>query len=74
MGKATNYRVISVARTKLVVVILPCIGGLLFLGGSFCFWPNSSHDTANAGALCFLTGSFCSVSYTHLTLPTICSV
>ena len=59
MGKATNYRVVSVARTKLVVVILPCIGGLLFLGGSFCFWPNSSHETANAGALCFLFGSFC---------------
>ena len=53
-----NYRVVSVARTKLVV-ILPCFGGLLFLGGSFCFWPNSRHDTANAGALCFVIGSCC---------------
>ena len=57
MGKATNYRVVSVAPIKLVVVILPCVGGLLFLAGSFCFWPGS--DLGNAGALAFLVGSFC---------------
>ena len=59
MGKATNYRVVAVAPIKVVVVTLPCVGGLLFLVGSFCFWPDSSHDTANRGALAFLIGSFC---------------
>ena len=59
MGKATNYRVIAVSTIKYVVVALPCLGGLLFLLGSFTFWPGSSHDATNAGATCFLIGSLC---------------
>ena len=49
---------------------------LLFLTGSWAYpaiemlWRGETHSSmALAGGICL-----CSVSYTHLTLPTICSV
>jgi len=59
MGKAVYARVVVIAPIRLVVVVLPCVGGLLFLVGSFMFWPGSSHEATNVGALSFVVGSFC---------------
>ena len=59
MGKSTHHRVVEVLPVKYVVVILPCVGGVLFLLGSFMFWPGSSEAATSGGASAFLTGSFC---------------
>lgn len=59
MGKATYHRIVDVLPIKYIVVTLPCAGGVLFLFGSFLFWPGASHDATNTGALCFLLGSLC---------------
>ena len=59
MGKSTYHRIVEVLPIKYIVVTLPCAGGVLFLFGSFMFWPGASHDATNTGALCFLLGSLC---------------
>ena len=59
MGKATFVRYVAVLPVRYVVVALPCAGGVLFLLGSFCFWPGSGEAATTVGAACFLVGSLC---------------
>jgi hypothetical protein len=59
MGKLTFRRVAHTLKRRCIIATLPIVGGLLFLGGSFCFWPHSPRQTINAGAICFLVGSLC---------------
>ena len=57
MGKVTFRRVVNAHRRQLQIAALPIGGGLLFLVGSFCFWPGLGHVAVTAGALCFMLGS-----------------
>jgi hypothetical protein len=59
MGKSTYHRVVRVLPVKYIVTVLPCIGGALFLLGSFCFWPGVSEAVLDTGAMAFLIGSLC---------------
>ena len=54
MGKATFVRYVAVLPVRYVVVALPCAGGVLFLLGSFCFWPGSGEAATTVGAACFV--------------------
>ena len=58
MGKLTFRRTVNTHRRMLLTSYCPITGGVLFFFGSTCFWPGLGRDAVNAGAVCFLTGSF----------------